>query len=65
MKIIKTYVKNMYFTDRRKRFDCVDHDTMWLTLRIVGIPEHLIDLIRSLHTKQEALNMVITNIPFR
>ena len=44
----------MFFTDYSKAYDCVDHSTLWNTLRGMGVPEHLITLIKSLYTKQEA-----------
>jgi hypothetical protein len=44
----------MCFTDYSKVFDCVDHSRLWNTLRSMGVPEHLIVLIKSLCTKQEA-----------
>jgi hypothetical protein len=44
----------MCFTDYREAFDCVDHRRMWNILRSLGVPEHLIILIKSLYTKQDA-----------
>jgi hypothetical protein len=35
-------------------FDCVDHDRPWNTLRSMGVTQHLIALIKSLYTNQEA-----------
>jgi len=42
------------FIDYIKAFDCVDHSRLWNTLRSMGVPEHLIALIKSLYMKQEA-----------
>jgi len=42
------------FIDYSKAFDCVDHETMWNTLRRMGIPEHLISLLHNLYDKQTA-----------
>lgn len=42
------------FIDYSKAFDCVDHEIMWKTLRKMGIPEHLIELVHKLYDKQEA-----------
>jgi hypothetical protein len=44
----------MCFIDYSKAFDCVHHSRLWNTLRSMGMPEHIIVLINSLYTKQEA-----------
>jgi hypothetical protein len=44
----------MSFIDYGKAFDCVNYSRLWNTLRSVGVPEHLIALVKSLYTKQEA-----------
>jgi hypothetical protein len=44
----------MCFIDYSKAFDCVDYSRLWNTLRSMGVPEHLIALIKSLYTNQEA-----------
>ena len=36
-----------------KAFDCVDHSKLWKILQEMGIPDHLICLLRNLHTGQE------------
>ena len=36
-----------------KAFDHVDHDSLWKILREMGIPEHLICLLRNLYAGQE------------
>ena len=38
----------------RKTFDCVDHNKLWKILQEMGIPEHLICLLRNLYAGQEA-----------
>ena len=43
-----------YFIDYAKAFDCVDHNKLWKNLKEMGIPEHLICLLRNLYTGQEA-----------
>jgi RNA-binding protein YlmH len=42
------------FIDYAKAFDIVEHSKMWNSMRHMGIPEHLIGLIRDLYTEQEA-----------
>ena len=48
--------KNIYFCfiDYAKVFDCVDHNKLWKILKEMGIPEHLICLLRNLYAGQEA-----------
>jgi len=36
------------FIDYSKAFDCIDHSRLWKALRGVGVPEHLIILIKGL-----------------
>ena len=37
-----------------KAFDCVDHNKLWKILKEMGIPDHLISLLRNLYAGQEA-----------
>ena len=48
--------KNIYFCfiDYAKAFDCVDHNKLWKILQAMGIPNHLICLLRNLYADQEA-----------
>ena len=48
--------KNIYFCfiDYAKAFDCVDHNKLWEILKEMGIPDHLICLLRNLYAGQEA-----------
>ena len=48
--------KNIYFCfiDYTKAFDCVDHNKLWKILKEMGIPDHLICLLRNLYAGQEA-----------
>ena len=52
----RVFQKNIYFSfiDYAKAFDCVDHNKLWKILKEMGIPDHLICLLRSLYTGQEA-----------
>ena len=50
------FQKNVYFCfiDYAKAFGCVDHHKLWKILKEMGIPDHLICLLRNLYTGQEA-----------
>ena len=37
-----------------KAFDCVDHNQLWKILKEMGIPDHLICLLRNMYAGQEA-----------
>ena len=52
----KEFQKNIYFCfiDYAKAFDCMDHNKLWNILKVMGIPDHLTCLLRSLYTGQEA-----------
>ena len=54
-----SYSRNPYshyfcFIDYAKAFDCVDHNKLWKILKEMGIPEHLICLLRNLYAGREA-----------
>ena len=53
---VREFQKNIYFcfTDYVKAFDCVDHNKLWKILKEMGIPDHLICLLRNLYAGQEA-----------
>ena len=48
------FQKNICFDDHTKAFDCVDHNKLWKILQEMGIPDHLICLLRNLYAGQEA-----------
>ena len=52
----REFQKNIYFCfiDYAKAFDCVDHNKLWKILQDLGIPDHLICLLRNLYAGQEA-----------
>ena len=56
--MIKTreFQKNIYFCfiDYAKAFDCVDCNKLWKILKQMGIPDHLICLLKNLYAGQEA-----------
>ena len=56
MKKAKEFQKNIYlcFINYAKAFDCVDHNKLWKALKEIGIPDHLICLLRNLYVGQEA-----------
>ena len=56
IKKAKEFPKNIYFCfiDYAKAFDCVDHNKLWEILKVIGIPDHLTCLLRSLYASQEA-----------
>ena len=56
MEKAREFQKNIYFCfiDYAKAFDCVDHNKLWKILQEMGIPDHLICLLRNLYTGQEA-----------
>ena len=53
----REFQKNIYFCfiEYAKPFDCVDHHKLWKILKEMGIPDHLICLLRNLYTGQEAI----------
>ena len=53
---VKEFQKTIYFCfiDYAKAFDCVDHNKLWKILKEMGIPDHLICLLRNLYAGQEA-----------
>ena len=52
----REFQKNIYFCfiDYAKAFDCVHHNKLWEILKEMGIPDHLICLLRNLYAGQEA-----------
>ena len=56
MEKAREFQKNIYFCfiEYAKAFDCVDHKKLWKILKEMGIPDHLICLLRNLYAGQEA-----------
>ena len=48
--------KNIYFCfiDYAKAFDFVDHSKLWKPFKVIGMPDHLICLLRNLYAGQKA-----------
>ena len=56
MEKAREFQKNIYFCfiDYAKAFDCMDHNKLWKILKEMGIPDHLICLLRNLYAGKEA-----------
>ena len=56
IKKAREFQKNICFCfiDYAKAIDCVDHNKLWKILKEMGIPDHLICLLRNLYAGQEA-----------
>ena len=56
MEKAREFQKNIYFCfiDHAKAFDCVDHNKLWKIIQEMGIPDHLICLLKNLYAGQEA-----------
>ena len=56
IKKAREFQKNIFFCfiDYAKAFDYVDHNKLWKILKEMGIPDHLICLLRNLYASQEA-----------
>ena len=56
MEKAREFQKNIYFCfiDYAKAFDYEDHNKLWKILKEMGIPDHLICLLRDLYVGQEA-----------
>ena len=56
IKKAREFQKNIYFCfiDYAKIFDCGDHKKLWKILEEMGIPDHLICLLRNMYAGQEA-----------
>ena len=56
MEKAREFQKNIYFCfiDYAKVFDFVDHNQLWKILKEMGIPDHLIYLLKNLYAGQEA-----------
>ena len=52
----REFQKNIYFCFivYAKAFDCVDHNKLWKTVKVMGIPGHFTCLLRNLYAGQEA-----------
>ena len=57
MKKAREFQKNFSFCfiDYAKALDCMDHNKLWKILKGMGIPDHVICLLRNLQAGQEAI----------
>jgi len=57
IKKAREFKKSIYFCfiDYAKVFDCVDHKKLWEILKEMGIPDHLICLLRNVYAGQETV----------
>ena len=57
MEKAKEFQKSIYvcFIDYAKAFNSVNHNKRWTILKEMGIPDHLICLLRNLYADQEAI----------
>ena len=46
----KTFISDLLTA---KAFDCVDHNQLWKILKEMGIPDHLIFLLKNLYANQK------------
>ena len=55
MEKAREFQKSIYFCfiDYAKAFDCVGHNKLWKILKEMGIPDHLICLLRNLYAGQK------------
>ena len=53
----REYGQKVYicFIDYSKAFDCINHELMWKTLGEMGIPKHLIQLLKGLYEDHTAV----------
>ena len=56
MEKAREFQKNVFlcFIDYAKAFDCEHHNKLWKILQEMGIPDHLICLLRNLYAGQKA-----------
>ena len=56
MEKAREFQKNIYFCfiDYAKAFDCVDHNKLWKIMKKMGIPDHLMFLLRNLYAGEKA-----------
>ena len=55
----RKFQENNYFCfiDYAKAFDCVDHKKLWKILKEMGIPDHLICLLRNLYADRKSTRL--------
>ena len=53
-KAIEHRAKQFLFVDLRKTFDSVPRAALWCALRMLGVPDRVVDIIRSFHEDMKA-----------
>ena len=48
------FQESIYYIAYAKAFDCLDHNKLWKILEEMGIPDHLICLLKNLYAAQDA-----------
>ena len=64
MEKAREYQKKIYFCfmEYAKVFDCVDHSKLWLVIKEMGVPDHLVYLLRNLYVGQKATVRHVTQL---
>ena len=57
IKRAREFQKNICFIDYTKAFPCVDHNKLWKILKEMGIPDHLILVLRNQY-QEASINQV-------
>ena len=59
MEKAREFQKNIYFCfiDYAKALDCMDHIKLWEILKEMGLPDHLICLLRNLYAGKETTEL--------
>ena len=46
--------QHLIFVDLRKAYNSVPHEALWVALRKLGVPEVLVDIIKTFHSHMKA-----------
>ena len=61
IKKAREFQKNIHFCfiDVAKTFDCEDHNKLWMILKDIGMPDHLVSWKTCMQVKKKQLELVI------